>query len=133
MMVSKSGITASLFFVNLRIVYPRITEIIEPIKIPILAESIYNGLSTKAKLPIKIDRVNPIPAKKAKPTMCCGLRSLGISIILSLWARKTMVVIPTPFPITRHITKVPIIALFNVISPLRTTPAFAKAETGIIR
>ena len=45
-------------------------EMNEPIKIPILAESIYIGLFSKAKLAIKIAIVKPIPAKKETPTIC---------------------------------------------------------------
>jgi len=48
---------------NLKIAKPITAEIKEPMRIPILAELIYVGVFSKAKLATKIAIVNPIPAK----------------------------------------------------------------------
>lgn len=72
----------------------------EPIRMPIFAESKYKGFSTKAKLAMKIDIVNPIPPKKETPIICLELISKGMSINFNFFDKKIMAEIPKLLPIT---------------------------------
>ena len=110
-----------------------IAEINEPNKMPILAESIKAASPAKAKPAMNMDIVKPTPAKNDTPMMCQVEISDGILMSLILLANKTNEVIPRLFPKTR-LTTIAVTRLnSNGAELFMTTPALAKANTGIIK
>lgn len=105
----------------------------DPIRIPIFAEFVSKGLSANARFEIKIDIVNPTPARNAIPKMCATDIPLGSSANLSLTPKNVNRGIPINFPRNRPAAIA--IAMFQFIptSKLNTTPAFARAKTGMIK
>ena len=78
-------------------------EMNDPIRIPTFAESIKVVFSTNAKFAMKIDMVNPTPARKAMPSICLKFTPSGNSVNLNFTLKKDINVIPIKFPITKQI------------------------------
>ena len=91
--------------------------------------------SGKAKMVIKIDMVNPIPANIPAANICFHATPDGKMAVLSCTANALNSTIPIGFP---NVKPIIIPKLFTEprvckISPERIMPVFANAKTGTIK
>ena len=85
---------------------PKIAAMVEAIKIINLASLMYCG-SRNANIEMKMDIVNPIPAKIPTPNTRLKLTAVGSSLKPVFTAIKVAKSIPTGFPTTKP-KKIPI-------------------------
>ena len=106
----------------------------EATRIATLELTIVRG-SGKAKMVIKMDMVNPIPANIPAARICFQATPVGKEAVLSCTANAPKSRIPIGFP---NVKPIRIPKLFNdpnvcTISLERTIPVFANAKTGTIK
>ena len=91
--------------------------------------------SGKAKMVIKIDMVNPMPANIPAASICFQATPDGKEAVLNCTANALNSTIPMGFP---NVKPIRIPKLFNdpsvcTISPERIIPVLANAKTGTIK
>ena len=107
---------------------PTIAAKIDPPRTPTLAES-SKSVPWKARVAMKSDIVNPMPPSHEHPCSAVQLTPSGSAANRSRTAASAAPVIPRGFPtasprITAKVTLPP-------ADPLRLTPAFENAKSGI--
>ena len=114
--------------------YPNRVDNKEPERTPILTPSKYTKFSAKAKFPMNRLIVNPIPVKMETPYKLIQLELFGIWAsfnFIDTYENKTT---PNCLP-TKSPNKIPSGTGFKrelIVNPSNETPAFAKANSGII-
>src|SRR5687767_4606890 len=112
--------------------HPAIPATTDARRIPTFAAS-KSGESPKARLPTNRDIVNPIPARHDTPRIERQVAPAGSSATPDLTATQLNSITPNGFPISSPATT-PSATRFarRPAAPSSTTPAFAKAKSGMM-